>query len=724
MSWFDYFLPEKEKQDAEKKKDSSLVFSSTGTEIYSGYLEEEYLGKLRDMRNRFNVYDEMRRSSGVINMCIGAVLRPMESAKWTYKIKDEFMHDSAAEQQLEFINECFPVNDLKTLVAEMALSVLYGFSLHEKFYQPVIINGQTKLRPRIKFISQRTIKQWIIDEDSNWLGVKQAAYGDSSPKTDKFISSESLIHFAVNQEGDNYEGISFLRPVYGNWVRKNTNYKKIAIGNNFLSLPFLKIYQDEDVLDDENWKRFEDRLTQRASSGRQLSHLVFPPKMKGEEQDSKFDPIKLYSCNTQEDEEIIRSFSCNFLLLTKGSGSFALSNDLSTFFTAGLEAIASRIDALIDNKLINDIVKMNFDAEVMVECTHSEIGGRGGAALAKSISALFGAKSITPDEPTEDWVRTKFGMPAADLETRRTPQSEIPLPDDEKDDDEEDDDENPIINKNKKKQKELSANRAGLISEANKSVKRIKKMRDEGLVLLKNELSLLTEKKINIVLSHFKKTKGTQKVFALNPKTISVSTAHAAKVMKDFLQEGVNNQIKDLRDSLSLQSPDLPAILKITAFIATTDVEEAVKAVDNAVMFTYFDSIAQGQDLADIKLVLTQSTKSVIEGKKIAQKTSVLPSKAVNMARQKVFEENYSDIESYTFFNPDPTAPVCFEIAGKTVAAGDPVLKTYQPPLHYNCSTVIIPNTKTMRNSPKPKPFSISQKAADSINVGVKSSLY
>ncbi len=724
MSWLDFFRAKKEEQDQIKKSDPSFTFSSTGTEIYSGYLEEEFLGELRDMRRRFDIYDEMRRGSGVINMCLNAVLRPIESAKWNYKIMDKHVDDPMAVLQLDFIEQAFPKNFLRKLVSEMSLALLYGFSLHEKFYSPFIFNGQTKLRPFAKFISQRTIKRWLVDLDSTWMGVDQEAYGDTSDNQQKTISSKSLIHFAFNQEGDNYEGISLLRPIYGNWVRKNVNFTKVAIGNNFLALPFLKIYQEMAGLSEDDWKKFEERLQNRSTLTKILNHLVFPPGITAEEQGSNFDPMKLYDCNSKEDEEIIRSFSCNFLLLTKGSGSFALSKDLSNFFTSGLEVIAANIDAKIDDELIKETIMMNFGVEPLVECTHSEIGGKGGKDLAGALSSLFSSKSITPDEMTESWIRNKYGLPPADLETRRKPEPIVnPLvktedKDDDNDDDE--DDKSDDIDKSKK----LSVSRAGLLSEAKKSVKKILKMRDEGLSLLKNKLTELANKKTDKAVAHFKKNKGTQKVFSLKPSMIEVGTAPVIKAMKDFLQQGVNEQISDLQTALSLTSPNKSSILSIVAFMAATDVEEAVTAIDNAVMFTYFESVSQGQDLNDIKLVLTQATKSVVEGKKIAQKTSVLPGKAVNLARQKVFEENYSDIESYTFYNPDPQAPVCVEIAGKTVAAGDPALKTYQPPLHYNCSTVIIPNTTTMKNNPTPRPIAISQKAEDSINIGVKSALY
>ena len=118
---------------------------------------------------------------------------------------------------------------------------------------------------------------------------------------------------------------------------------------------------------------------------------------------------------------------------------------------------------------------------------------------------------------------------------------------------------------------------------------------------------------------------------------------------------------------------------------------------------------------------IQKSAVSVIIGSKTKAKASVAPSRAVNIARQQVFEEKSDEIESYTFYNADPIAEICVYLAGKTISTTDPQLAQYQPPFHYNCATVMLPNLKKFKNNPKPKPLTPNQKQIDSINVGVKS---
>ena len=427
MPWFDFLRPKLKEQEAEFSRSPEVTFGATGTEIYGGYIEEEFLGELRSGRERYEKYHEMRSSSGVIKMCLKSTRDPIRGASWGFRAKvGEDDQDPNVQQQIDFMERSLTLDKLHCLVNDMTTSIIFGFYVGEIYFKPFSFEGKIMLRPCVKYISQKTVDRWLVDKDEGLLGIEQFVYGDTAVDSDGDyqgrieIQRNKLIHMAIDADGDNYEGISMLRPCYGPYVRRNVNYKKIAIGNHFLSMPYLKIYKEEDGEPPEDqMRKFEQRLRERSKGGKTLSHIVFPKGWKAEEQKSAFDPKTLYECNEKEDTEIVRAFCANFLLLTKGSGSHALSNDLSTFFLKSLEEVGKLIDISITRDLIEKTIEVNFDQDCLIECYHSEIGEKGGEKLAEALSKLVSSKAVRMDDPTEEWIREKYGLPKSDPETVR-----------------------------------------------------------------------------------------------------------------------------------------------------------------------------------------------------------------------------------------------------------------------------------------------------------------
>ena len=69
--------------EKEQTSDSSdfhpFPYGSSGTTIYSGYFDEDYLEALKN-NERADVFDKMRRSDPQIKMCLSAVKNPIKSA--------------------------------------------------------------------------------------------------------------------------------------------------------------------------------------------------------------------------------------------------------------------------------------------------------------------------------------------------------------------------------------------------------------------------------------------------------------------------------------------------------------------------------------------------------------------------------------------------------------------------------------------------------------------
>ena len=749
MKWFDYLLPKLKQEEKEAETDPGLLIGGTGTEIYGGYTDEEYLGELRDPRERYKIYHEMRTSSGVHKMCIKSVRDPLRGAKWGLRAKQGEEDNPRAIEQIEFLNRAIPEREMNKIIEDMTTAVTFGFYLGEIYYKTFETPaGKLMLRPCVKYLSQKTIERWLIDRVEGLQGVNQQAYGDvASDKGSVFIPASKLVHMAVEQEGDNYEGISLLRSSYGSYIRKKVNYEKVAIGNHYLAIPFLKVYQAiaGGVINKKDLKKLKSRLEQRSKGGKALSHIVFPKGWTAEEQGSNFDPLKLYQCNNEEDQEIVRSFCANFLLLTKSSGSHALSSDLSDFFLKGLEEIAKLIDSSFTRDIIERTIKINFNEVSLVELYHSEIGGKGGLKLSQALSSLINSKALTMDDPTEEWIREKYGLPKHDPETKRIPPPGASMPfafggGDGGNNGEEGDDNDPPEgpgengpendspdDEGKGKSSQLTAKSlifakaSEIKAQAKKSKNRIVALRKDISGELKEKTAQIIDKQAKKIADFVKKNRGTNKVLKLKIEDFKVPSTKVVKGITDLTITAYEAEALELSSALGKKKLKQLAVMKeMFRHLCSSDVNDVVSKIDNVMLYQVLESIDALDDPKILQSQLVRSATTIVDGSIGQGKASVLPAKAINTARKVTFEEIYDEIESYTFFNPDPQADICIYLAGKTISSADPDFQNYSPPLHYNCSTVLIPNLKEFKNNPKETRLAPNQTQIESINIGVK----
>ena len=131
-----------------------------------------------------------------------------------------------------------------------------------------------------------------------------------------------------------------------------------------------------------------------------------------------------------------KAFMAQFLELgmsSGGTGSYALSNDLSDFFLGGIEHIANAICGPINKKIIPDLIKMNRGPRKSYPrlCARG-ISDKAGKELAEVLGIFSEKKLITPDMVLEEHLRERYGLPKpSPIDVRdTTPPPEPPNPDD------------------------------------------------------------------------------------------------------------------------------------------------------------------------------------------------------------------------------------------------------------------------------------------------------
>jgi phage gp29-like protein len=400
---------------------NNLPMGSYGTQVYGGYISEEYLHTLRG-RQRADTYDQMRRGDPQVKMCLSSVKNPIKSATWEVEPADD---SDDAKSDAEFIHHIL-FNDLGQpfvdFLSEALTMIDFGHSVFEVIHKVVINNKQFGSYNGIKslaFRSQRTIERWnLVPETGELKSISQYAFGDIGKVVD--IPAENLLIFSIEKEGANYEGVSMLRPCFGPWFRKNNYLKLNAIGIEKFAVPTPLFEVPEGKENSSQYGMMIQVLEHYLTH--QKNYLGYPAGWKVDLRTNTYDPSKVETSIDNEDTRMTKAFLANFLELGTGksSGSYALSNDLSDFFLSGLDQVAGKIAEVINQQLIPQLILLNRGPrEKYPVLKASGISDKAGKELADVIQALAGSKVIIPDNQLETHIRKRYGLPKASLEGQR-----------------------------------------------------------------------------------------------------------------------------------------------------------------------------------------------------------------------------------------------------------------------------------------------------------------
>lgn len=400
---------------------------SSGTEIYGGYFSEEQLAALRGPRVA-DIWDQMRRGDSKVKMILSAVKNPIKSAQWKVEPGDT---GDDFKLHAELIEEILFKDLAQTWtqqLTEILTYVEFGFSMFEVIHKVVMDHpkfGTYNSLAKLAFRSQRTIERWNLDPLTEKINtVSQYAFGDLQRLVD--IPGEFLLVFTNEKEGANYEGISALRPCYGAWLRKNKFLKIMAIGMEKFAIPtpYMEVPEGK-----EEGKQFDNakRVLQNYVAHQQ-QYILYPAGWGLGFSQSNFDAQKIRAVVNEENSEMAQAFLENFLELgQQGSGSYALSNDLSDFFLTGIEHIANNICETFNQDFIPNLIKMKYGPQsVYPKLKASGIKDNPGKELSEILMNLGKEKYITPDDDLEADLREKFKLPKKKELPLTTPQTVAP----------------------------------------------------------------------------------------------------------------------------------------------------------------------------------------------------------------------------------------------------------------------------------------------------------
>jgi len=390
----------------EKKKPPTSELGAIGTSVFGTLVDSEYLREMT-WPNSVKIYDRMRRSDAQVQALLLALELPIRSTRWYV---EPYSNASRDRQIAEYIEENLmagPPNGMTIHwddFLRLALGMNWaGYAIFEKVFE-VQDDGLVKWR---KFAErpQRTIKAFFYDDTGGPAAIEQWTQGTAAVK----IPIDRLLVFTKRKEGGHMEGMSVLRAAYKHWFIKDFLYKVINIGieRNLVGTPVGKLPEQYTEDDEELMHQIVTTLRSAEQAG-----VTLPPGFELDLFEGKRNLYEVKDYLEHHDTSILKAGLAQFLNLgTKDVGSWALSEDQSSFFLMALNADAQYIANTINSYAIPQLVDYNWDVEGYPTIKCDPVGNRGKDKIINGLKTLIDGKVVLPDDNLEEFMRDLMGLP-------------------------------------------------------------------------------------------------------------------------------------------------------------------------------------------------------------------------------------------------------------------------------------------------------------------------
>lgn len=378
---------------------------------WTAWTREERVAKLRDKQGIRTYYD-MKRADGTVRAALRTLKTPVQAAEWFVKPAS----DSAIDKNIaEFVEDNL-FNRLNISWARLMEDVLtmceYGYAPFETVYG---LDDDGKMR--LKKLSHRhplDVREWLYDDNGgpDYLIMEPLEISGWDAIA---IPIAKLVVFVFEQEGGDLRGTSVLRSAYKHYYYKDTLYKIDAIQKerHGIGVPLIKMpmgFTEEDrKLADELGRNL--RTNERAHITVPMNWEVSFAKLEGQ-------PVDCMGSIEHHDAKIMAN------VLAPDPKAKPEAQDM---FYKSTRYIGHTIADTFNRHCIKQLVDFNFQRGKYPKLMIRRIGEwEDIRTMTFGLRNLVGAQMLTPDEPTEEWLRNMLFMPRMDKATQRlalTPQA-------------------------------------------------------------------------------------------------------------------------------------------------------------------------------------------------------------------------------------------------------------------------------------------------------------
>lgn len=401
-------------QDATRsRKPDFNELGVSGTKLFAGIISEESVPQLQGF-NAYKTYQGMRLDA-TGSALLKAIELPIRAARWFVNPasddpKDLEVADMVHDVLWDFGSQSF--DD----VLRLALGCLaFGFSALEVCWS-VIDDGPWKGKigwDKLAWRSQATKWRWNMD----YVNGKRQLVSMTQLAPPYYqqieIPRNKLLLWVNDLEGDNYDGLSCLRPAWKDYFLRDNLYRIRAIGleRGYMGIPVATV---PDEFSDE-YAGIAKQIVETVRADEQVG-VVHPESMSFDIQRWDLNGPAMNEAIAYHNRQMLASQLAQFLELgAKNVGSYALSSDQSDLFQMAINAKANYFAEVMNlHPGVPQLVDFNFPGmgvEDLPRLEHGDIGQRSLERLGRTLMALGQWGFLTPDDRTEDRLRQMLDLP-------------------------------------------------------------------------------------------------------------------------------------------------------------------------------------------------------------------------------------------------------------------------------------------------------------------------
>lgn len=407
----------------ESKEPSLSEVGRTGRSDFATLFLEDYNPDLRGF-SAIDIFDKMRRNDAKVRASLRIVKTPLVSGQW-YMDHDEHVEEQHKAQALVW----WALNSMKKDLDQMLYEALSFLDFGFYDFEPVYEFGEFQGRRVVKWKKwgprhPRTIIEWMFDdaEGGDFAGLRQM-----TDDGEKEIPVEKLLHFALDPEGGNPDGISILRSAYKHWYYKENMYKVDAIQKERHGIGVPDVELPENFTPDT--KKYAEELARNLRTN-EKSYIVRLPGMQVGFVQFQGTHVDVLSSIEHHDTQIAANVLAQFLNLgSTGSGSRAISESQQDIFIRSVRHVAGILTGII-NAEVRRLLRFNGfrSLETYPKLKVRRIGEAADIrAFAVGIRNLVEPGVLTATPELEQFVRAVLDVPHGGPEVEgRGPEDRLP----------------------------------------------------------------------------------------------------------------------------------------------------------------------------------------------------------------------------------------------------------------------------------------------------------
>lgn len=421
---------------ADEQVDPLVIIGSTGLKQSGGYIDEEFLARLRGMQG-IRYYREMIDNSPIIAAALNVIEMLIRQVEWRVEPADESdaakVEAEETEGALEDMSHTF-----EDFVSEILSMLWAGFAPFEIVYK--LRKGQTEDPTtnsqyndgkwgwrKFEIRGQETLQRWEFDDEGGLLGwhqMDQSATG----KGVVFIPMEKALLFRTKVFKGNPEGKSLIRPavIPYHYLKRIQQFEATGIERDLTGMPIMQVppemlLRDASAADVATRQYLERFVTQVKLDERWGGLVPAEQTPDGKSTGFKFGLMTTGGRRMIDTNGIVKRYETRILMLFLAQflvmgmdkvGSLALSSNMTDLFGTSLGTVMDIIASVINRFAIRRRQELNGKpVELDPYLVHGDIEGPDLDLVGKYIQALSASGNLSPSKPLERKLLEMGGLP-------------------------------------------------------------------------------------------------------------------------------------------------------------------------------------------------------------------------------------------------------------------------------------------------------------------------